>query len=182
MAKRTGKRKKSSTRSKAFRQTDLKALQQQRMLVEKIIRLADPLCVAEGLELVHVEYQREPGGLTLRCYVDKPGGIHLDDCVEVSRQLDDLLDVHMDDMPPYRLEVSSPGLDRPVGKLSDFVRFKGQRAKIRTAAAINGQQNFTGVLAGVVDDTVQIQVNNEMVNLHFDTITRARLVNYNGES
>jgi ribosome maturation factor RimP len=182
MTKRTGKRKKNSTPSKAFRQTDVKALQQQRMFVDTIIRLADPLCTAEGLELVHVEYQREPGGLTLRCYVDKPGGITLDDCVDVSRQLDDLLDVQMDDMPPYRLEVSSPGLDRPVGKMDDFKRFKGQRAKIRTAVAINGRQNFTGVLAGVVDNSVQIEVDNEMVSLNFESITRARLINYNGES
>ncbi|MBC2742562.1 MAG: ribosome maturation factor RimP [Desulfosarcina sp.] len=133
------------------------------------------------MELVHVEYQREPGGLTLRLYLDKPGGVTLDDCVDISRQLDDMLDVHTQDAPPYRLEVSSPGLDRPVGKLKDFIRFKGHRAKIRIAGAVNGRKNFTGVLAGVVDQMIQIQVDNETVNLNINDITRARLINYNGE-
>ncbi len=153
----------------------------QRAFVDAVARLADPLCGAEGMELVHVEYQREPGGLTLRLYLDKPGGVTLDDCVDVSRQLADSLDVHMPDAPPYRLEVSSPGLDRPVGKLKDFIRFKGHGAKIRIATAINGRKNFTGVLAGVVDERIQLQVGNETVSLNVNDITRARLINYNGE-
>jgi ribosome maturation factor RimP len=69
-------------------------LKRQREFVDSVTRLAEPLCTAEGMELVHVEYQREPGGLTLRLYLDKPGGVTLDDCVEISRQLDDILDVH----------------------------------------------------------------------------------------
>jgi ribosome maturation factor RimP len=74
-------------------------LKRQRAFVATVTRLAEPLCAAEGLELVHVEYQREPGGVTLRLYLDKPGGVTLDDCVEISRQLDDILDVHPKDAP-----------------------------------------------------------------------------------
>jgi ribosome maturation factor RimP len=133
------------------------------------------------MELVHVEYRREPGGLTLRLYLDKPGGVTLDHCVEISRQLDDILDVHAKDAPPYRLEVSSPGLDRPVGKLKDFIRFKGHRVKIRVRTAVNGRKNFNGVLVGVVDEMIQIQFDNETVSLNFKEITRARLINYYGE-
>jgi ribosome maturation factor RimP len=133
------------------------------------------------MELVHVEYQREPGGLTLRIYLDKPGGVTLDDCVGISRQLEDILDVHAPDAPPYRLEVSSPGLDRPVGKLNDFVRFTGHRAKIRLTTGVEGRKNFSGVLAGVIDERVQLQVDDETVNLNFEDISRARLINYNGE-
>ena len=182
MAKRAEKRRKAGGRPAAPRQPDLKTVRQQRLVADAVTRLAEPLCSAEGLELVQVEYQREPGGLTLRLYMDKPGGVALEDCVGVSRQLADLLDVHLKDLPPYRLEVSSPGPDRPVGKLADFARFKGQRAKVRVATAVAGRKNFTGVLAGVVDETIQIQVNNEMISLNVNDITRARLINYNGES
>lgn len=182
MAKRTEKRSKADGPRATPHQPDLKTIRQQRLVVDAVTRLADPLCSAEGLELVQVEYQREPGGLTLRLTMDKPGGVALDDCVGVSRQLADLLDVHLKDLPPYRLEVSSPGPDRPVGKLADFARFKGQRARVRVATAVGGRKNVTGVLAGVVDGVVQILVNNEMVSLKYEDITRARLINYNGES
>lgn len=181
MAKRAGKRKQKGGASTSIRQPDPEILKRQKAFVESVARLADPLVVAEGMELVHVEYQREPAGLTLRLYLDKPGGVTLDDCVNISRQLDDLLDVHMQDAPPYRLEVSSPGLDRPVGKLNDFIRFKGHRAKIRLTTAVKGRQNFTGVLAGVIDEMVQLQVDNETVGLNFKDISRARLINFNGE-
>ena len=131
--------------------------------------------------MVHVEYQREPGGLTLRIFLDKPGGVTLDDCIDISRQLEDILDVHAPDGPPYRLEVSSPGFDRPVGKLNDFVRFAGHRAKIRLTTGVKGRRNFSGVLAGVIDEKVQLQVDDETVKLNFEDISRARLINYNGE-
>ena len=181
MVKRTGKRKQESGASVALRQPGPEILKRQRAFVDSVTRLAEPLCIDEGMELVHVEYQREPGGLTLRLYLDKPGGVTLDDCVNISRQLEDLLDVHTQDAPPYRLEVSSPGLDRPVGKLNDFIRFKGHRAKIRLAVAVKGRQNFTGLLAGVIDEMVQLQVDNETVSLNFKDISRARLINFNGE-
>ena len=163
------------------RQADQEILKRQRAFVDSVFRLADPLCTGEGMELVHVEYQREPGGLTLRIFLDKPGGVTLEDCVTISRQLEDILDAHTQDAPPYRLEVSSPGLDRPLGKLTDFNNFKGHQAKIRLATAVNGRKNFTGVLNGVIDEMVQLQVDNETVSLNFSDITRARLINYNGE-
>ena len=181
MAKRARKGKAKGGQTAVSRQSDPKHLKRQRAFVDLVDRLADPLCSAEGIELVHVEYQREPSGLTLRLYLDKPGGVTLDDCVDISRQLEDVLDVHAQDAPPYRLEVSSPGLDRPVGKLKDFIRFKGHPAKIRLATAVNDRKNYTGVLAGVIDEMVQLQVNNEIVSLHFSDITWARLINYNGE-
>ena len=95
--------------------------------------MALPVCAAEGLELVHVEYLREADGRKLRLYIDKPGGIGLDDCVRVTRHLSDLLDVELEEnYGPYNLEVSSPGPDRPLVKPADFERFKGNTAKIRT--------------------------------------------------
>ncbi|PIE68053.1 MAG: ribosome maturation factor [Deltaproteobacteria bacterium] len=156
-------------------------MKRQRAFIAKVNQLAQPLCEAEGMELVHVEYQRESGGVTLRIYLDKPEGVTLDDCAEISRQLDDILDVHAQELPPYRLEVSSPGVDRPVGKFEDFKRFEGCRAKIRMAVAVNGRKNFTGVLAGVDEGMIQLQSDNEIISLNFPDIVRARLINYHGE-
>ena len=180
MAKRTGKENKRGE-IPGIHSSDAKGRERQRALVASVTRLVEPLCNTERLELVHVEYQREPGGLTLRVFIDKHGGVSLDDCVSISRQLEDILDVHLQDVPPYRLEVSSPGIDRPVGKLEDFIRFKGKQAKIRVGTAVNGRKNFTGILAGVIGERIQLQVDKETFSLNFNEITRARLVNYNGE-
>jgi ribosome maturation factor RimP len=148
----------------------------------RVWRLADPLCQAEGVELVQVEYQREHGGLTLRIYLDKPGGITLDDCADISRQLGDLLDVSLDLPAPYRLEVSSPGLQRPLGKLSDFERFKGCRAKVKTTRPLNGQKNFSGILNGVSGLEVQLTLDKGPVTIALSDIAKAHLINYNGET
>jgi len=137
--------------------------------------LAEPLCESEGYELVHIEFQSEPGGRTLRLYIDKPGGISLDDCVAVSRQLSDLLDVALEDIGPYNLEVSSPGPERPLGKIEDFSRFRGSKAKIRTVRPIEGRKNFTGVLAGVEEGHINLTTVEKTVAIPFDMIQRARL-------
>ncbi len=150
-------------------------------IVSRVWQLTEPLCLGEGMELVHVEYQREPAGRILRVYMDKPGGVTLDDCVNVSRQLSDILDVGLDTQAAYRLEVSSPGLQRPLGRLSDFERFSGCRAKIRTAKPIDGQKNFTGALAGIEGLSVRIEMDNQTKDIAFDNITKAHLLNYNGD-
>ena len=181
MAKRAAKRKSTGRPAALHHHGGMEALQRQRDFAQKVFNLADPLCTAEGMELVHVEYQREPGGLTLRVYLDKPGGVTLDDCVAISRQLVDLLDVHIQDGPPYRLEVSSPGMDRPLGKLADFDRFKGQLIKIRLSTTVNGRKHYTGMLDGVAGETVQLIVNDDRVSFNFNDILKARLINYNGE-
>ena len=181
MAKRGAKRKSKGRRSREAPPVSHDARRRQREVAEAVYGLADPLCREEGLELVHVEYQREPGGVTLRIYLDKPGGVTLDDCAGVSRQLEDVLDVHAKNLPPYRLEVSSPGADRPIGKLEDYTRFAGRRARIRVATPVNGRRNFTGVLTGAVDDTIQLQMDETAVCLDFSEIVKARLINFNGE-
>ena len=171
-----GKKKKRSHEKNPFPSAATKAF------VEKVKGLATPLCNAEGMELVFTEYQAEPEGRILRVYIDQPGGVTLDDCVNISRQLSDLLDVSLESDEPYKLEVSSPGVNRPIGKLNDFVRFKGQSIKIQTAQPIDGQKKFKGTLLGAEDHIVNIKTNDKSVAIHFDTITKARLINYNGES
>ncbi len=145
-------------------------------VVGRVRRLTGPVCEMEGLELVHVEYQREPRGRILRLYIDRPGGVTLDDCVDISRQLSDLLDVSLEELGPYHLEVSSPGLNRPLGQEKDFERFRGEKAKIRTARLLDGQRSFTGILAGMSEGNVLLECDSRTVSIPYDEITRARLV------
>ena len=90
------------------------------MLIEKIKEVAQPLCQAENFELVHLDMVNSDGENIVRLFLDKPGGISLDDCIYISRQLGDLIDVHIENIGSYRLEVSSPGPNRPLNKKEDF--------------------------------------------------------------
>jgi len=137
--------------------------------------LIESLCETEGLELVHLEYQREPGGRILRLFIDRPGGVTLDDCVCISRQSSDLLDVYFENIGPYRLEVSSPGPNRPLGKRLDFDRFKGSRVKIRTAQSVDGQKKFKGVLMGISEEIVKVSVDGKIACIPYQEIITARL-------
>jgi ribosome maturation factor RimP len=147
-----------------------------------IWELAEPICTVEGMELVHVEFHRETGGRILRLYIDKLGGITLGDCSAISSQLGDILDLKLDIDDPYTLEISSPGLDRPVSRLSDFERFKGELAKIKIARPINGQKNFKGILAGVNGSKIQLKTETDMVVIPYQDIIKTRLVNYDGDN
>lgn len=148
----------------------------------KVSDLATPLLDDEGFELVHVEYQREGSGRILRLYIDRPGGVSLDDCVSISRQMGDLLAVHLEIREPYSLEVSSPGSNRPLGKESDFEKFKGFTARIRTTQPVDGQKNFTGILLGISEGIVKLSMNDATVAIPFHCIARGRVVDYNGEN
>ena len=145
-------------------------------IVQKIEEIAEPVCVSQGLELVHVEYRKEPSGRVLRIFLDHPEGITVDRCSAFSRALGDLLDVYGEIEDKYTLEVSSPGIERPLSKKKDFERFQGQMAKILLATAIDGQKTFTGVLMGISEDTVRLQAKENEVALPFDEITKAHLV------
>ena len=136
-------------------------------IIGQVWALAEPLCESESLELIQVEYQRESAGRILRLYIDKPGGIRLDDCVAVSRQLGDILDVNLDDAGPYNLEVTSPGPERPLAKIQDFDRFKGHRAKIKIRGILNGQKNFKGVILGVTGDQVRLQMDEQTITIPY---------------
>lgn len=137
--------------------------------------LAESLCQADGLELVQLQYRRERGGRILRLFIDKPGGVTLEDCASVSRELGDLLDVHLPDLGPYHLEVSSPGPNRPLACAEDFERFRGRRARIRTRSAIDGQKNFSGVLEGLSGRSVRMNIGQTTVAIPIDAISKASL-------
>jgi len=144
-------------------------------LVEKIKQVAQPLCQAENFEMVHLEYVTSDREKIVRLFLDKPDGITLDDCAYVSRQLGDLIDVHIENIGSYRLEVSSPGPNRPLNKKEDFYRFKGSRVKIETNELIENKKKFTGILEIINDDSVVIAVDGKKVEIKDRMIIKAIL-------
>ena len=118
--------------------------------------LLEPIVTGHGFELVDVEYVKEAGNWYLRAYIDKPGGIKVDDCEVVSRQFSDILDEKDYIEDAYIFEVSSPGLGRPLKKEKDFKRSMGEEVEIRTYRAIDRQKEFTGILKAYDNDTVTI--------------------------
>src|SRR5215213_4375233 len=126
-----------------------------------------------GYELVDV--QASNGGRLLRLFIDKPGGVTLEDCAAISRHLTRVLAVEGIDYE--RLEVSSPGLDRPLRKASDFVRFAGQRAEIRMRTPdASGRRKFVGVLRGAESGQVSMELEGQTVALTLDDVDRAKLI------
>ena len=129
----------------------------------KTEELLQPLVDAHGFELVDVEYVKEAGNWYLRAYIDKPGGIAVDDCEVISRALSDKLDEEDYIEDSYILEVSSPGLGRPLKKEKDFKRSIGREIEVRTFRAIDKQKEFTGILKEFDKDSFTIVMeDNEM--------------------
>lgn len=153
---------------------------------ERLEAIAAPVCRAHGVELVDVSFGREPGGAVVRVLIDRPveaGGdvprsaVSLADCQSVSRDLSTALDLEDDAMPgPYRLEVSSPGVDRPLVKLADFQRFSGQEIKLQTRAPIGDRRKFNGKLLGVEGETIRLEQDGRPVAIPFNEVARANLV------
>lgn len=138
-----------------------------------LFELLEPTIAGMGYELVDVE-QSAPGRL-LRVFVDKKdGAITLDDCVAVSNHLSQLLAVEKVDY--NRLEVSSPGLDRPLKKRADFIRFMGESVRIRLRIALQEQRNFVGVLTEVDDDVLVLNVDGKLLSFELGNLEKARLI------
>lgn len=139
--------------------------------------LLEPAVAAVGCELVGIEYQPSGKHSLLRVYIDRAEGVSVDDCSAVSYQVSGLLDVE-DPIPGnYTLEVSSPGLDRPLFQARDFERFAGQEVKIRMRFPIEGQRNFRGLLQGLQEQQVIIEEQDgKRVQLPLDQVEQARLI------
>ena len=142
-----------------------------------LTELFQPVVESMGYELVGVEWHGADHHGLLRVYIDQEQGITVDDCADVSRQISALLDVEDPISQAYDLEVSSPGINRPLFKASDFQRFAGSKAKIKLAVALAGRKNFSGILQGVEQDMfVNIEVDQEIFSLPIQDIARANLV------
>ena len=124
---------------------------------QKTEQLLEPIVTELNFELVDVEYVKEGGTWYLRAYIDKPGGITVDDCEIVNRALGDLLDEEDFIEDSYILEISSPGLGRPLKKERDFARSLGEEVEIRTYRMVNKQKEFRGILKAYDKDTVTIE-------------------------
>jgi len=138
-------------------------------------KLIEPAVTALGFELVGVEFIRARHGV-LRVYIDHENGIGVNDCKAVSHQVSGLLDVEDPIRGEYSLEVSSPGLDRPLFQACDFERFAGHEINLRLLAPVDGQRKFKGTLAGMRDDHVVIRMDDEELLVRLDEIDQARLV------
>ena len=125
---------------------------------QKTEELITPFVEDKGFELVDVEYVKEGGNWYLRAYIDKPGGITVDDCEVISRSLSDKLDEEDFIEGAYILEVSSPGLGRPLKKEKDFVRNMGQEVELRTYRAIEKQKEFRGILDAYDKSSITLEV------------------------
>lgn len=138
--------------------------------------VAAPIATNLGLELIDVEYVKEGAAWYLRLYVDKPGGVGLDDCQAVSEAVGTKLD-EIDPIPDnYYLEVSSPGIERPLKKDRDFERYTGREVLINTFAPMDGQKDFLGELLGLVEDHVQMRLRDgREISLPKDKISKANL-------
>ncbi len=145
-------------------------------IAARVRTLAEPILADAGLELVEVEFRREAHGWVLRVYMDKRGGVTLDDCQRISEELGDHLDVEDLIDHAYHLEVSSPGLDRPLTRDADFLSFAGKAARITTREAMDGQRNFRGRLAGLRDGAVLLDLDDgRRVAIPRGLIAKARL-------
>jgi ribosome maturation factor RimP len=142
----------------------------------KIQALIAPVVGALGYELVGIEYQTVGRGGLLRVYIDSADGITLDDCSRVSHQLSGVLDVEDVIRGHYDLEISSPGLDRPLFTQEHFARFNGHPVKLKLAVPVQGRRKFHGVLRGVMDDKIQLEVDGEVLALPLSAIDKANLV------
>ena len=142
-----------------------------------LTQIFEPVVESMGYELVGVEFNAGNGHGTLRVYIDREQGVNIEDCASISHQLSGLLDVAEPIKQAYDLEISSPGIDRPLFKLADFERFIGKTAKIKLLVGVQGRKNFKGRLQGVTDaQLINIEVDGEQFDLPYSDIARANLV------
>lgn len=151
-------------------------------IADQVRRVIEPVLARDGYDLVEVEWLRQGGRWTLRLFIDKAGGVGIEDCQAVSRLVDPILDVEDLIEPAYDLEVSSPGLDRPLRKPADFERYKGQRVHVKSYGPVQGtapgspaRKRWAGVLAGYEDGVVLVDVDGVLHRVPHDQIAKANL-------
>lgn len=143
--------------------------------VARVWELAAPLAEGEGMEIVDIEFRHEGGrgGRVLRLYLDKTGGANVDDLSRISRQLSELLDARDTIDGAYTLEVSSPGINRPLKKPEHFARFVGKRIRVRTRDLIEGRRSFLGILGQVVEDSLILTQEGKRYQIPFSMIEKS---------
>ena len=144
-------------------------------VILSVEELIEPVLSSEGLELVDVQYQKEGKNWYLRIYIDQEGGISVQDCQKVSCLVGDLIEIENIVNSEHILEVSSPGLDRPLKTEKDFLRFKGRKIQVTTFSPVDGKRNFKGANIDFFEKTLYLQTQRSLVKIMLDNISKARL-------
>ncbi len=145
---------------------------------DAIWTMAEPLVLENGMELIDVEYVKEGAEWYLRLFLDKEGdeGIDLDDCELISRKFSDILEEKDPITQAYRLEVSSPGIERPLKRTKDFQRFQGEKVQVKTFSEVEGKKQFIGILQETTEETVTLDVDGTTIAIPRKQIGKANLV------
>jgi len=142
---------------------------------DNLLKLIEPVVEGLGYECVGVEYNPHPTHGMLRIYIDSEQGVGMEDCTSVSHQISGVLDVEDPISGEYNLEVSSPGMDRPLFKIEQFEKFIGQRAKVNLFKPVGGRRNITGLIEKVEDGKVYLQQDGQVYEVPFQAMSKARL-------
>ncbi len=144
--------------------------------IKKVIKLVEPVLENEGYELVDLECQNEHTGWVLRLFIDKKGGVNIDDCAGINRELGNILDVEDVITFKYRLEVSSPGLSRPLRKQKHFEKVIGEQVKVQTFELVDGAKNFKAKLVSVNNGTITLDNGVKQYTVDLENIKKASLI------
>jgi len=145
-------------------------------VAQAVTDLIEPVLIAEGLELVDVEYKKEGKNWVLRIFIDKDGGVAVEDCQKISHLTGDLIEVEETITTPYSLEVSSPGLDRALKREKDFLKFKGRQIRLHSLSPIDSRRKFIGILKDFKDQTVFMESDGKIFEIPLRQVSKANLV------
>lgn len=145
-------------------------------IAESIIEIIEPVVQDESLDLVDVEYKKSGKTWILRVFIDKDQGVTVDDCQTISRQIEDMIEIEDLIANPFMLEISSPGLDRPLKREKDFVKYRGKRVEVKTFSPIESQKHFKGVIGDCKEKVLHLNRNDGLVKISMDQIAQAKLI------
>lgn len=144
-------------------------------ICQSVKELVEPVVQKENLELVDVEFKKEGKDWFLRVFIDKPEGVTVDDCQNISHQIEDMIEIDEIVSPAYILEVSSPGLDRPLKNEKDFLRYQGRKVAVNTFSAIDKKKNFSGNIQTCKDRELFLEEHGKLIKIPLDKIAKATL-------
>lgn len=142
-------------------------------IARRIEYLISDILQEKGIELLEVEYKKEHGDQMLRIFIDRDEGVDLNTCTIATRAVQDVID--QDNIDYDHLEVSSPGMDRLLKKDKDFIKYQGERIRVKTFEPLDGQKKFVGILLGISDDVLNIEIDGNSRSIPRKTISQVRL-------
>ena len=145
-------------------------------IAQSVIELIQPALLANGFELIDVEFKKEGKNWTLRIYIDKENGVTITDCQKVSGLVGDLIEVEDFITPGYILEVSSPGLNRTLKKEKDFIRLSGKKISVQCHVPLNGQKKFIGFLTKFKDKSIHLEMDGQLYSIPLNRVSKANLI------